>query len=167
MTEEPTTPELNPEQNDEKNDSGWGATQMAVVAIGVYIGLILLVFVIGLVAAAVFDDSFGNIIRVVRDLVIIVITLEGVLVGVAFIVFVIQLARLVNLLKSESKPILENTQDAAYTLKGTADFVSNNAARPLIRILSFFSGVRVFLRDLGGIRRAVRRSDNFRKNGKK
>ena len=68
-----------------------------------------------------------------RDIVIIFLAVEGLLIGVALVVLLVQLAVLINLLQHEIRPILESTQETVDTLKGTAAFLSRHAAEPVIK----------------------------------
>lgn len=136
---------------------GWGIKRVAVAATLGFAGIIILIFV-GALLLAIYDvERAGQIVQLVRDYLIIVIVLESILILFAFAVLIIQIARSINLVQTEVKPVLKNAQDATGALSGTAEFVSKHAVEPIIRILSFFAGLRVFLRELGGIRRAIGR----------
>lgn len=138
--------------------TGWSMTRIAAVATGFLVGLLVLLFVFALILAIADVERAGQIIQLVRDYLIIVILLEGILILFAIAVLMVQIARSVNLVQNEVKPILETTQETLNTVKGSAEFMSKNAAEPMIRASSFFSGLWVFLRELGGLRRAVRRT---------
>lgn len=88
---------------------------------------------------------------------IIVLALEGMLMGVALIVLVIQLAALVNLLQNEITPIIDNASETVTTVRGTAQFMSQNLVQPTVRLLAVTTTVGALLRELFGVRRAVRR----------
>jgi len=133
-----------------------------LVGLGVLVG----VFVIGLIAAiaiALLADpqDAANWVGLIRDIFIIVLALEGILVGVALIVLVIQLAALVNLLQNEVTPIVDNASETISTVRGTAQFMSQNVVQPVVRVAAVTTGVGALLRELIGIRRSVRS-----KNGK-
>jgi len=69
----------------------------------------------------------------------------------------------VNLLQTEVKPILENTQETVKTAQSTVEFMSENLTEPVIRASGFLSGASVMITNLFGIRRAVRNSDDQHK----
>jgi len=69
----------------------------------------------------------------IRDIVIIFLAVEGLLIGLALTVLLVQLAVLINLLQHEVRPILESTQETVHTLRGTAEFLSRHAAAPVIK----------------------------------
>ena len=70
----------------------------------------------------------------IRDIFIIFMALESFIVGLALIVLVVQLATLINLLQNEIKPILNSTNETVNTLRGTATFLSDNIAEPVIKL---------------------------------
>jgi hypothetical protein len=130
----------------------------AMIAGGVVVGIILLLFIISFVFAVANVQGAAEFFSVVRDVLIIVLMLQGILIALALVVLVIQVANLVNLLQSEIKPALNNLQDTLNTVKGSAQFVSESVASPLVKIGGFTAGASVFIRELGGIRRAIRRN---------
>jgi hypothetical protein len=119
-------------------------------------GSIAAIFLIGLALAVFFNvDDTSRGIQIIRDIFIIVLSLEGILIIGGLAVFVLQIARLVGLLQSEVKPVLNNTQETIQSAKGTVDFVGKNVAGPAIRVSAFLAGAGVLVRELGGIRRAI------------
>ncbi len=128
------------------------------VIIGVIVALaaILVVgFIIALILAFTNPGAAAGL-EILRDFFIITLTLEGLLIGVALIVLVLQIARLINLLQNEIRPILEETSDTVRTVKGTASFVSRNVADPVIRASGFLAFLGAFLKELFRIFRLVR-----------
>ena len=120
-------------------------------------GLVVLIFIVGLLLALFTNaQDMAPRIQVIRDIIIIIMAIEFILIILALAVLILQIARLINLLQNEIKPILQNTQDTVNSAKGTADFVGHNLAEPLIQIGSFLAGLMTLLRELGGIRRALR-----------
>jgi hypothetical protein len=80
----------------------------------------------------------------VRDIFIIFLALESLLIGAALVVLMIQLASLINLLQNEVKPILKSTSDTVNTLRGTTEFLSENMVAPVIKLNSYLAGLRKF-----------------------
>jgi len=133
--------------------------RLVILVIAALIGAILLLFILALVIALTSNlEQSGALIRIIRDLVIIFLALEGILIVLALGILVIQLAKLINLLQTEVKPILENTQQTVKTAQGTVEFVSQNALAPILRLSGFLAGASVLTRELLGIRRAIRRT---------
>ena len=77
-----------------------------------------------------------------RDIFIILLTFEFMLLGFALVILLIQLARLINLLQNEIQPILESTSEAANTLRGTASFLSQNLVGPVMKVNSTIAAFR-------------------------
>ncbi len=139
--------------------SGFDIKRIVIIASAVLIGLIVLLFVIALVLTLATQGDFAATIRIIRDLVIIFLALEGILIILAVAVLTLQVARLVNLLQNEVKPILVNTQETVRTAQNTVEFMSENLAAPVIRASGFASGVSVLVGNLFGIRKAIRRTE--------
>lgn len=85
----------------------------------------------------------------VRDIFIIVLALESLVIGVALVILVIQLALLTNMLQNEIKPIITNTKETIDTVKGTADFLSQRAVKPVIAANSYVAGAKKLFEILG------------------
>lgn len=96
-----------------------------------FLGLVILT---GFVVAIIYLLQPSSPTTTIRDIFIILMALEFMVIGVALIILVIQLARLVNLLQNEVKPILDSTNEAASTLRGTATFLSDNLIEPVMKL---------------------------------
>lgn len=143
-----------------ESSSGFDMKRIVLIASAVLIGLIVLLFVLALVLTLVTNGDFAATIRIIRDLVIIFLALEGILIILSLAVLVLQVARLVNLLQNEVKPILVNTQETVKTAQSTVEFMSNNLTEPVIRASGFMTGATVLVTNLFGIRRALRRTED-------
>lgn len=163
MTEQPETYVSPNGSGEDQNENGGRKWYFwPVVGLGVLVGI----FVIGLVAAllvAIFadPDDAANWVGIIRDIFIIVLAMEGMLMGIALIVLVIQLAALINLLQNEVQPIVDNATETVTTVRGTAQFMSRNLVEPVIKASTVAATVGGILRETVGIRRALR---NGRKN---
>lgn len=144
---------------DSKASSGFDLKRIVIIASAALIGLIVLLFVLALVLTLVTNGDFAATIRIIRDLVIIFLALEGILIVLSVAVLTLQVARLVNLLQNEVKPILLNTQETVKTAQSTVEFMSTNLTEPVIRASGFLTGASVLLTNLFGLRRAMRRSE--------
>ena len=69
-----------------------------------------------------------------RDIFIILMALESLLIGLALTILIIQIARLTNLLENEVKPILDSTNETISNLRGTTKFLSDNLVEPVIKL---------------------------------
>ncbi len=70
----------------------------------------------------------------IRDVFIIFMALESLIIGIALVILIIQLSTLINLLQNEIRPIINSTSETVNTLKGTTKFISNNLSEPVIKI---------------------------------
>jgi len=80
-----------------------------------------------------------------RDVFIILMAFESLLIGVALIILIIQITRLINLMNNEIKPILDSTSDTVNTLRGTTTFLSNNFVEPVIKANEYLAGIKELL----------------------
>lgn len=87
---------------------------------------------------------------VARDIAIIVLALESIVIGVLLAILVWQVIRLVRMLKEEVMPIMRNTQETVSTVKGTADFMSDHLVQPVVKASSYAAGTREALKALFG-----------------
>lgn len=117
---------------------------------GIIAGAVLLLA--GIVVAVIFLAKSPAAAANVRDIFIIFMALESLLIGVALVVLIIQLASLINLLQNEVKPILRSTSETVNTLRGTTEFLSENLVEPVIKLNSYLAGLRKVF-DLFGIKR--------------
>ena len=81
----------------------------------------------------------------IRDVFIIFMALESLVIGVALVILIIQVAILTNLLQNEIKPILDTTNETVNTLKGTVRFVSDNMAEPVIKLNEYLAALKKFM----------------------
>ncbi len=89
----------------------------------------------------------------VRDIFIIVLALESFIIGVALVILVIQLAVLTNMLQNEIKPIITDTKETINTVKGTANFLSQRAVKPVIAANSYMAGAKRLFEILGFLKK--------------
>lgn len=78
----------------------------------------------------------------VRDIFIIFMALESLIIGAALVVLIIQIASLINLMQNEVKPILQSTSETVNTLRGTTEFLSENLVEPVIKLNSYLAGLK-------------------------
>lgn len=78
----------------------------------------------------------------IRDVFIIFMALESLVIGVALVVLIVQLSTLINLLQNEIRPIINSTNETVNTLKGTAKFISEHLTEPVIKANQFIAMVK-------------------------
>jgi hypothetical protein len=85
-----------------------------------------------------------------RDLSIVVVALESLVIGILLMVLIVQVIRLTRLLRDEVLPILNSTQETLSTVRGTATFVSGQVVQPAVKVASYAAGARHALAVLFG-----------------
>ena len=111
--------------------------------VGIIAGVVIFLALIALAVYALLqnDTRTANI----RDIFIIFMAFESLIIGAALVVLIIQVASLINLLQNEVKPILESTSETVNTLRGTTEFLSENLVEPVIKLNSYIAGLRKIL----------------------
>ncbi len=105
--------------------------------------VVLAVVLIGLIITAVYfllQPSTDT--AKIRDVFIIFMALESIILMLAMVIMIFQMSILINLLQNEVKPILESTNETVSTLRGTTKFVSDNVAEPLIKLNEYLAGLQ-------------------------
>ncbi len=113
-------------------------------------GLIFLILVVLAIYALTLPST--NTAKI-RDIFIIVMALESLVIGLSLVILMVQLARLINLLQNEIKPILDSTQKTVNNLRGTTAFLSENMVEPVIKLNEYLAALRTMLENLRFIRR--------------
>lgn len=106
------------------------------------LGVLALLFVVALGAGVYFLLQPGAPTEIIRDVVIILVAFEFMVIGLALVILLVQLARLVNLLQNEVRPIIDSANEAANTLRGTARFLSDNLVEPVVKVNAGLAAAR-------------------------
>jgi len=102
----------------------------------------MVLLIAAVVGAAVLLVSNPQQTETLRDVFIIFMALEFLVIGLALIVLIVQLARLTALIQNEVQPILESTNDTVRTLRGTTTFLSKNLLEPVVKANSSMAAIR-------------------------
>ena len=78
----------------------------------------------------------------VRDIAIIVLAVESIVIGVVLTLLLWRLRELTHLLQDEIEPILDSARETLGTVKGTTSLVSETIVSPAIKISGFAAGLR-------------------------
>jgi len=78
----------------------------------------------------------------IRDIAIIVLALESIVVLLLLGVVIGMLWWLIQTLERKITPILDSTSETVNTVRGTATFVSDTVVSPIIKVISYASGVK-------------------------
>jgi len=139
-TQEIATGTLTAEQRKQLARQRWILVGVIALIVALIAGIVLAV--IGLLQDR---TTTANI----RDIFIIFLALESLIIGAALVILVIQIAGLINLLQNEIRPILEATNETVNTLRGTTSFLSENLVEPVIKMNSYLAGLRRFFEIFG------------------
>jgi hypothetical protein len=123
-----------PELQEDSNGNGSAGKRIGFI----FLGILLLCLI---VAGFVLLLQPGTNTARVRDIFIIFMALEFLLIGVVMIILIIQIARLTLLLQNEIKPILESTSETANTLRGTSVFLSEHMVEPVLKLNQYLAGM--------------------------
>src|SRR5688572_3617981 len=120
--------------------------QKAIIA-GIVAGIVILLLLLGVAIFFLLQPTAPT--DKIRDIFIIVMALESLVIGVAMIVLIVQLASLINLIQNEVRPILNATNETVNTLRGTAEFLGENVVEPVIKLNGYLAGLRRMLELMG------------------
>jgi hypothetical protein len=123
--------------------------QRLIVAVLILIGVLVIT---GIVLAVIGLLQPETPTSKIRDIFIIFMAFESLLIGAALVILVIQFASLINLIQNEVKPILKSTTETVNNLRGTTAFLSENMVEPVIKLNSYLAGLRK-LTDLVNIKK--------------
>jgi hypothetical protein len=144
--DEKETPLTGEERSLLKTPRGGGADQSKVPIIAAIVGAFIL---IGVGFASYWMLTHAEKTALIRDIFIIFLGFEFLLLGIALIILILQLARLINLIQNEIKPILDSTNETVSTLKGTTAFLSDNLVQPVMKLNETFAGFQRLLQISG------------------
>lgn len=118
---------------------------------GVVIGFIILLVLT--IASVIYLLQPATDTAKIRDVFIIFMALQSMLTGITLVILLIQLARLINLLQNEIKPILDSTNETVSNLRGTTTFLSDNLVEPVIKLNEYMAGFTQLMQALGLVRK--------------
>jgi hypothetical protein len=142
---EEITPELPATTTYEAGISPQQLRQQRVITIGIVLTGLAFLTIIAMITVALLRQDVETTSKI-ADVFIIFMALESLVIGLVLIVLIIQLARLINLLQNEIKPIVESTNETVSTLRGTTQFLSDNLSEPVIKLNEYLAGLGEFFR---------------------
>jgi len=141
-TRPPSIEELAAQHEDER--------QAKRITTGLVIGAVILVGTLGTAIYFLLSpNTSAEWVGRLRDVFIIIVALESLVIGVALVVLVLQIASLINLLQNEVRPILKATSETVNTLRGTAEFLGENVVEPIIKLNGYLAGLSRVLEMMG------------------
>lgn len=109
-----------------------------IIIIGIVVVILVIVLVV-LAAIFLLKPENSQTTEQIRDLFLIFMALESLVIGIALVILIVQLASLINLLQNEIRPIINSTSETVNTLKGTASFISDNLSEPVIKLNQYMA----------------------------
>jgi uncharacterized membrane protein len=146
MENESQNPPIRPIESQAESSAEQLRRQRMIVIGAVIGGLILLAL---MVLAIIFLLNPSTPTAKIRDIFIIFMALETLVLGLTLVILIVQIARLINLLQNEIKPILESTNETVNTLRGTTTFLSENLVEPVIKLNEYLAALQKMLSLIG------------------
>jgi hypothetical protein len=140
----PPAPQLTPEQLAELREQ---ERKQKMLVISIIAGVVLILVLLGVAIFFLMQPATPT--DKIRDVFIIVVALESLIIGVALIVLIIQLASLINLLQNEVRPILNATNETVNTLRGTVAFLGEEVIEPVMKLSGYLAGLNRMLELMG------------------
>ena len=138
----PTPPLPTSKEADAEAERREKQTMTAIV-----ISAVIFLALIGLAVYGLTRDA--GVTENIRDVFIIFMALESLVIGAALVILIIQIASLINLLNHEIKPMLDATNETIATLRGTTEFLSQNLVEPVVKLNSYLAGLQKMLEMIG------------------
>ena len=143
-----TTPEVIPSPRSEENTTSVDQERKTKrIIAAVIVGAVIILAILGGLVYILMQDSTPT--DRIRDIFIIVVALESLVIGVALIILIIQLASLINLLQNEVRPILTATSETVNNLCGTAEFLGESVVEPVIKLNGYLAGMNRVIELMG------------------
>jgi hypothetical protein len=121
------------------------------IMVAIIAGVLVVLAALGVAVYFLLQDSSTT--ANIRDIFIIFMAFESLIIGAALVVLIIQVASLINLLQNEVRPILQATTETVNTLRGTTEFLSENLVEPVIKLNTYLAGLRKFFDLFGSSRK--------------
>jgi magnesium-transporting ATPase (P-type) len=87
----------------------------------------------------------------IRDVFIIFMALVSLVLMITLVILIYQLSILINLLQNEIRPIVNSTNETVNTLRGTANFLSDNLTEPVIKLNEYLAGFQKLFTAFGAM----------------
>jgi hypothetical protein len=140
----PPAPQLTPEQQTELRVQ---ERKQRIIVASMVAGIVLIAVLLSVAIYFLLQPTTPT--DQIRDVFIIVVALESLVVGVALIVLIVQMATLINLLQNEVRPILVATNETVNTLRGTVEFLGEEVIEPVMKLSGYLAGLTRMLELMG------------------
>ena len=140
----PPAPQLPPQQHAELREK---ERKQKMIVTSIIAGIVFILVLLGVAIFFLLQPATPT--DKIRDVFIIVVALESLVIGVALIVLIVQLASLINLLQNEVRPILHATSETVNTLRGTVEFLGEEVIEPVMKLSGYLAGLKRMLELMG------------------
>ena len=147
MSEEITRGLNNTSEANFRDSKAQQVNQKKFIIIAIIVFIVVVAFIV--LATIFLLRAPSDTTATIRDIFIIFMALESLIIGIALVVLIVQLSTLINLLQNEIRPIINATNDTVNTLKGTARFMSDNLTEPVIKINQFAAMIKRLFKPTG------------------
>jgi membrane protein implicated in regulation of membrane protease activity len=137
MSPPPAEPEVDPEI----------ARRQKMIVTALIVGGIVFIALIILIVFLLLQPGVPT--EAIKNVFIIFLAVEMLIVGIAVVVLTVQVATLINLLQNEVRPMLNSTNDTINTLRGTTEFLSENLVEPVIQLNGYLASLKRMLELMG------------------
>ena len=137
-------PQLTPQQQAELREQ---ERKQKMIVTSIIAGIVFILVLLGVAIFFLLQPATPT--DKIRDVFIIVVALESLVIGIALIVLIVQLASLINLLQNEVRPILHATSETVNTLRGTVEFLGEEVVEPVMKLSGYLAGLKRMLELMG------------------
>jgi hypothetical protein len=123
------------------------ARRQKLIVAALIAGGILFIIVVCIIGWALLQPATPT--EAIKNVFIIFLAIEMLIVGVAVVVLAVQVATLINLLQNEIRPMLNSTNETINTLRGTTEFLSENLVEPVIQLNGYLASLKRMLELMG------------------
>jgi hypothetical protein len=131
-----------------------GVIRNTLIIYGLFI---IIPLVIGVIIAVNSGENAAQGVMYLRDLLWVIILLLTIPVLIGTGVLLVQIAILFGVIRVDIGSLFSEIRGAFQAISGTARFIGETVARPIIRVWTFFSGGWAFMRELTRLFAAIRR----------
>ena len=124
--------------------------QQRLTIIGIVIaGIVFIGLLVSGIVMLMLPSTDPSTVARIRDVFIIFMALESLIIGFVLVILIVQLARLTNMIQNEVKPILDSTNETVSNLRGTTAFLSTNLVEPVMKLNEYLAALQKFTEMLG------------------
>lgn len=123
------------------------ARRQKMIVTALIVGGIIFIALIILIVILLLQPGVPT--EAIKNVFIIFLAVEMLIVGIAVVVLAVQVATLVNLLQNEVRPMLNSTNDTINNLRGTTEFLSENLVEPVIQLNGYIASLKRMLELMG------------------